>query len=145
MPELKRSLGLVETTLMGVGVMLGAGVYALVGQAANLAGNAVWISFLLASVVASFTGLSYAELSSFIPKAGGEYREPDTPRPFRIPGSIGKLPLIPVFGMLTSAFMLSYVGLTAILLGLAVGVVGLLVYLMTIGRTGNSDKRFSAS
>lgn len=58
---------------MGVGVMLGAGIYALVGQAALLAGNAVWISFLAASVVASFTGLSYAELSAFIPKAGGEY------------------------------------------------------------------------
>jgi APA family basic amino acid/polyamine antiporter len=73
MPELKRSLGLVECTLMGVGVMLGAGIYALVGQAAMLAGNTVWISFLAASIVASFTGLSYAELSSFIPKAGGEY------------------------------------------------------------------------
>jgi APA family basic amino acid/polyamine antiporter len=73
MPELKRSLGLVECTLMGVGVMLGAGIYALVGQAALLAGNTVWISFLAASIVASFTGLSYAELSSFIPKAGGEY------------------------------------------------------------------------
>ncbi|MBC8351231.1 MAG: amino acid permease [Planctomycetes bacterium] len=73
MQELKRSLGLVECTLMGVGVMLGAGIYALVGQAASLAGNTVWVSFLVASVVASFTGLSYAELSSFIPKAGGEY------------------------------------------------------------------------
>ena len=73
MRTLKRSLGIVECTLMGVGVMLGAGIYALVGQAAMLAGNTVWISFLAASVVASFTGLSYAELSSFIPKAGGEY------------------------------------------------------------------------
>lgn len=73
MQELKRSLGLIECTLMGVGVMLGAGIYALVGQAAMLAGNAVWLSFLAASIVAGLTGLSYAELSSFIPKAGGEY------------------------------------------------------------------------
>lgn len=72
-PRLKRSLGLVECTLVGVGVMLGAGIYVLVGQAALLAGNAVWISFLAASLVAGLTGLSYAELSSFIPKAGGEY------------------------------------------------------------------------
>lgn len=72
-PELKRTLGLVECTLMGVGVILGAGIYALVGQAALLAGNAVWISFLFASLVATCTGLSYAELSSYIPKAGGEY------------------------------------------------------------------------
>ena len=73
MPKLKRTLGLVECTLMGVGVMLGAGIYALVGKAALQSGNAVWLSFLLASLVASCTGLSYAELSSFIPKAGGEY------------------------------------------------------------------------
>ena len=73
MTELKRSLGIIECTLMGVGVILGAGIYALVGKAALLAGNAVWISFAAASVVAALTGLSYAELSSFIPKAGGEY------------------------------------------------------------------------
>lgn len=73
MTELKRSLGLLECTLLGVGVILGAGIYALIGQAASLAGNAVWISFLGAAVVAALTGLSYAELSSFIPKAGGEY------------------------------------------------------------------------
>jgi APA family basic amino acid/polyamine antiporter len=73
MPKLKRTLSLTQCTLMGVGVMLGAGIYTLVGQAAAMAGNAVWVSFLLASLVASCTGLSYAELSSFIPKAGGEY------------------------------------------------------------------------
>jgi len=73
MTELKRSLGLFKTTLMGVGVILGAGIYALVGKAAALSGNAVWISFTIAALVAALTGLSYAELSSFIPKAGGEY------------------------------------------------------------------------
>jgi len=72
-PRLKRSLGLVACTLMGVGVILGAGIYALVGKAAALAGNAVWLSFLGAAVLAGLTGLSYAELSSFIPRAGGEY------------------------------------------------------------------------
>ena len=73
MSELKRTLSLAQCTLMGVGVMLGAGIYTLVGQAAASGGNAVWISFFLASLVAACTGLSYAELSSFIPKAGGEY------------------------------------------------------------------------
>ena len=72
-PHLERALGLVECTLMGVGVILGAGIYVLIGRAAGLAANAVWISFLTAAVVAGLTGLSYAELSSFIPKAGGEY------------------------------------------------------------------------
>lgn len=71
--ELKRTLGLLEVTVSGVGIILGAGIYALIGQAAGLAGNAVWISFALAALVAVFTGLSYAELSSMFPKAGAEY------------------------------------------------------------------------
>ena len=72
-PELKRTLGLFACTVMGVGVILGAGIYTLVGKAAGLAGNAVWASFLGAAVLAALTGLSYAELSSFIPRAGGVY------------------------------------------------------------------------
>ncbi|MDP6704279.1 MAG: amino acid permease [archaeon] len=71
--KLSRSLGLVECSLMGIGVILGAGIYALIGKAAALGGNAVWMSFIMAAFVAALTGLSYAELSSFIPKAGGEY------------------------------------------------------------------------
>ncbi len=71
--HLKRSLGLFETTLYGVGVIVGAGVYALIGKAAGLAGNAVWLSFVVGALIAAFTGLSYAELSSMFPKAGGEY------------------------------------------------------------------------
>lgn len=73
MAQLKRSLGLLECTVMGVGVILGAGIYALIGKAAALGGNLVWLSFVGAAVVASFTGLSYAELAGMIPRAGGEY------------------------------------------------------------------------
>ncbi len=71
--ELKRALGLWEVTLSGVGIILGAGIYALLGEAAGLAGNAVWISFALSAIVALLTGLSYAELSSMFPKASAEY------------------------------------------------------------------------
>lgn len=71
--ELKRSLGLWEVTLSGVGIILGAGIYALIGEAAGLAGNAVWMAFALSALVALLTGLSYAELSSMFPKAGAEY------------------------------------------------------------------------
>lgn len=71
--RLKRELGLFEVTISGVGVILGAGIYALIGQAAGLAGNSVWISFCLAALIAFFTGLSYAELSSMYPKASAEY------------------------------------------------------------------------
>jgi APA family basic amino acid/polyamine antiporter len=70
---LRRALGLFEVTVSGIGIILGAGIYSLLGQAAGLAGNAVWISFLLSAVVAVFTGLSYAELASMFPKASAEY------------------------------------------------------------------------
>lgn len=71
--ELRRVLGLWEVTLSGVGIILGAGIYALIGEAAGLAGNAVWIAFALSALVAMVTGLSYAELSSMFPKASAEY------------------------------------------------------------------------
>ena len=70
---LKRELGITEVTLSGVGIILGAGIYALIGKAAALSGNSVWLSFALASLIAVFTGLSYAELSSMFPKASAEY------------------------------------------------------------------------
>jgi len=71
--ELKRELGLFEVTLSGVGIILGAGIYALIGKAAGLAGNSVWLSFAIAALIAVFTGLSYAELSSIFPLASAEY------------------------------------------------------------------------
>jgi len=70
---LKRELSLLETTLYGVGIILGAGIYALIGVGAGIAGNALWISFILAAGIAAFTGLSYAELVSMFPKEAAEY------------------------------------------------------------------------
>ncbi len=75
--QLKRELGLLEVTLSGVGIILGAGIYALLGKASGLAGNSVWLSFALASLIAIFTGLSYAELSSMYPRASAEYEYTD--------------------------------------------------------------------
>ncbi len=72
-PSLKKDLGLFHTTVYGVGLILGAGIYVLAGKAAGLAGNAVWISFLIAAVIAALTGLSYAELSSRFTNDAGEY------------------------------------------------------------------------
>lgn len=73
-PEsLRRTLGLLETTLGGIGIILGAGIYALLGETAAKAGNALWISFLMAAGMAAVTGLSYAELASAFPKAGADY------------------------------------------------------------------------
>lgn len=70
---LKRELSLLEVTLCGVGIILGAGIYALIGAGAEHAGNAVWLSFALGAVIAGITGLSYAELTSMYPEAGAEY------------------------------------------------------------------------
>jgi APA family basic amino acid/polyamine antiporter len=69
---LRRSLNLLETTVGGIGIILGAGIYALVGEAAGRAGNTVWISFLIAAVMAALTGLSYAGGFRY-PKAYADY------------------------------------------------------------------------
>lgn len=71
--ELRRSLGLGSLTFYGVGVILGAGIYSILGAAAGIAGEALWWSFLLASLAALLTGLSYAELAAMYPRAGAEY------------------------------------------------------------------------
>ena len=73
MAKLKRALGLFEATLIGVGIILGAGIYVLIGEAAGLAGNALWLSFIIVGIACVLTGLSYAELASIFPKAGAEY------------------------------------------------------------------------
>lgn len=70
---LRRDLSLFQATAAGVGIILGAGIYALIGVAAGTGGNSIWISFFFAALVAAFTGLSYAELSSMFPKDAGEY------------------------------------------------------------------------
>lgn len=70
--KLKRTLGLFSLVAYGVGDILGAGIYGLVGKIAGIVGNACWLSFLFALFVASLTGLSYAELASRFPRAGGE-------------------------------------------------------------------------
>ena len=73
MSELKRHMGLFHLTMYGVGLILGAGIYVLIGEATSFAGNSVWISFLLGIIVALFAGLSYAELTALFPKAAAEY------------------------------------------------------------------------
>ncbi len=70
---LKKELNLLTLTLYGVGIILGAGIYALVGTAAGLAENMLWLPFVLASLLAVFTGLSYAELSGIFQKEAAEY------------------------------------------------------------------------
>jgi len=71
--RLKRELSLWQVTIAGVGIILGAGIYALIGVAAGTAGNAIWLAFLISAVVAGLTGLSYAELTSMFKGDAAEY------------------------------------------------------------------------
>lgn len=71
---LNRSLGKWNLLMMGIGGIIGAGIFALSGTAAaNYAGPAVTFSFILAGLACAFAGLCYAELSSMIPIAGSAY------------------------------------------------------------------------
>ena len=70
-PKLRRSIGPAQMALYGLGSMLGAGIYGLIGKAAGQAGNAVWLAFLVALVAALLTALSYASLGSRYPRAAG--------------------------------------------------------------------------
>lgn len=70
---LRREIGLFGAVAYGVGTILGAGVYALIGVASGEAGNAVWLAFAIAAGIALFSGLSYAKLASIFPSSGAEY------------------------------------------------------------------------
>ncbi|WP_207481947.1 APC family permease [Arenibaculum pallidiluteum] len=70
-PSLQRTIGPVQMAFYGLGSMLGAGVYGLIGKAAGQMGNAVWLAFIASMVAALLTGLSYASIGSRYPRAAG--------------------------------------------------------------------------
>ncbi len=71
--SLSRDLNLLDITLLGIAAMIGAGIFALIGIASGIAGPAILLAFLLNGIIATLTGLSYAELGSAVPEAGGSY------------------------------------------------------------------------
>ncbi len=66
-------LGLWHVTASGVGVIIGAGIYILIGPATERAGGLVWASLLLSALLCALTAFSYMELSSMFPRAGSEH------------------------------------------------------------------------
>jgi basic amino acid/polyamine antiporter, APA family len=73
MAELKKTFGLFDAFNIGIGAIIGAGIFIVTGIGASLAGPALLISLLISAGIAAFTALSFAELSVLIPKEGGGY------------------------------------------------------------------------
>jgi basic amino acid/polyamine antiporter, APA family len=72
--SLRRALGPLNLLTLGIGAIIGAGIFVITGQAAaQFAGPAIVISFILAGVACAFAGLCYAEFASMIPIAGSAY------------------------------------------------------------------------
>ncbi len=71
--ELKRSMGLFDAFAIGLGAIIGAGIFVVAGVAASLAGPALLLSLLIAFMVSAFTAMSFVHLANFIPKEGGGY------------------------------------------------------------------------
>jgi APA family basic amino acid/polyamine antiporter len=70
---LKKAVGATQLTAMGVGAIIGTGIFVVIGEGAGIAGPAVILSFVLAAVACTFSALSYAELASSIPVSGSAY------------------------------------------------------------------------
>ncbi len=72
--QLRKTLGPVQLTMLGIGVIIGTGIFVLTGEAAGtIAGPAITISFAVAAVVCLLAGLCYAEFASVVPAAGSAY------------------------------------------------------------------------
>lgn len=70
---LRRTLGWPQLVALGVGAIVGTGIYTLIGQGAGIAGPGVVLSFCIAGLVCVFAGLAYAELAAMMPAAGSAY------------------------------------------------------------------------
>jgi len=72
--SLRRALGPINLLTLGIGAIIGAGIFVITGQAAaQFAGPAILFSFILAGIACAFAGLCYAEFASMIPVAGSAY------------------------------------------------------------------------
>src|SRR5256714_7737242 len=71
--SLKRTLGPFQLTALGVGAIIGAGIFVLSGLAAHYAGPGLMLSFVLSGLGCAFAGLCYAEFAAMIPLAGSAY------------------------------------------------------------------------
>src|SRR6476619_1657708 len=71
--QLRRAVGLLDLTALGIGAIIGTGIFVILGEVVGDAGPAIILSFVLAGVTCVFSALSYAELASTIPVSGSAY------------------------------------------------------------------------
>src|SRR5690242_11911389 len=71
--QLNRAVGLLDLTALGIGAIIGTGIFVILGEAIGDAGPAIILSFIAAGVTCAFSALSYAELASSIPVSGSAY------------------------------------------------------------------------
>ena len=70
---LRRAVGTLDLTALGIGAVIGTGIFVIIGEAIELSGPAIVVSFILAGVTCVFSALAYAELASAIPVSGSAY------------------------------------------------------------------------
>jgi basic amino acid/polyamine antiporter, APA family len=134
---LSRELNLWQVTVAGVGIILGAGIYALIGLAAGSAGNATWLAFLISALIAIFTGFSYAELSSMFKGDAAEYDYIKTAFNKRIAFVVG-LMIIAAGFVSSAAVSLGFAGYFIQIVGMPViwAAIGLIVLMTAINFSG---------
>jgi basic amino acid/polyamine antiporter, APA family len=71
--QLRRVVGLLDLSALGLGAIIGTGIFVIIGEAITLTGPSILLSFVLAGVTCAFSALSYAELASTIPVSGSAY------------------------------------------------------------------------
>jgi amino acid transporter len=70
-PAKPKTMGVFGAAFLGLGAMVGAGIFALLGEAGAIAGSAVWLSFLIAGAIALLLGYTVAKLGTRYPSSGG--------------------------------------------------------------------------
>jgi APA family basic amino acid/polyamine antiporter len=103
---LKRALSLPLITFYGLGTILGAGIYVLVGEVAGAAGMQAPLAFLLAALIAAFTAFSYGELATRIPRSAGEAAYAGAAFSSRLPAALAGYGVI-VTGIVSAATILN--------------------------------------
>lgn len=141
--ELSREMGVLSATMIGVGAMIGAGIFVLTGIAAGTAGPGLMLVFFLNGIVTTFTAMAYAELGSAIPEAGGGYLWIKHSLPsingflsgwmswfaHAVAGSLYALGFGAYFGLLIETYHLSIFGLSGSLLAKFLAVVIAIVFI----------------